>query len=794
MVSPQEQKTINALQQNWVWLPNWIDSPTPPSTSAARLVSFRRSLNLTSIPTSAILHFSADTRYKLFINGQHVAVGPTKGQAAIWYYDTLDIAPYVREGENELEFRVIRYFARSRGGMPFERTAFPGLTVVGSVGGTDVGSKEGWVGYVDEGTEFPTGLVDDVFLHINERTSPHPAPEPQTPVAYGFMLVNGELPPWRLLPRPIPMPESTPVNVQTIHACNSDKASSEWASFLDGSSSLTLPGESEHELDIQADVHSTAFLRLSLVAPEDTKVMLKINYSEGYELDPRQYPWLRTKGDRLDPSGHLLGPYDEVELELSAGKEFVWEPFWFRTFMLLRFHITTSSSPITLLSLKADQVNYPMNTKASWKEDRIEGKEREKMWEVSKRTLRNCMFDGYSDCPFYEQLQYSGDSRSVALFHYLLSGDDRLMRQAITNFSTSITSEGLTQSRFPSHVPQVIAAFSLYWVLTVADHHLWFGDTPFARGFIPKVDGVLEYFERHVDGRGLVGGIEEDVWQYCDWVTTWSATAEHPDKGVPTSGRKSNRHTYLSLLYVYVLQEAAKLLRDVGRPGNAGEYEERAERVRAAVNQHCFDGEFYTDSTSDIADDQAYSQHCQIFAILSNTCPPSSAASLLSRTFDNPKRDFSKCSYVMIFYALRAHAQAGPESYERYWREVWRPWRKMLGSNLTTWEEDDVRQRSDCHAWGAVPVWEFCTELAGVKPVAPGCREIRWEPRVGLSEGLEAKVCLGKGNVARVIFRTEGEGRVVRLELEKAMKVKSVIEGVEREHGVVKELEFRVDV
>jgi hypothetical protein len=40
--------------------------------------------------------------------------------------------------------------------------------------------------------------------------------------------------------------------------------------------------------------------------------------------------------------------------------------------------------------------------------------------------------------------RYSGDSRSVGLFHYLLSGDDLLMRQAITNFASSVTPGGLT--------------------------------------------------------------------------------------------------------------------------------------------------------------------------------------------------------------------------------------------------------------------------------------------------------------------------------------------------------------
>lgn len=51
------------------------------------------------------------------------------------------------------------------------------------------------------------------------------------------------------------------------------------------------------------------------------------------------------------------------------------------------------------------------------------------------------------------------------------------MHQKFTNFAASVTIEGLTQARFPSHVPQLIAGFPLYWILQVSDHHLFFGDT-----------------------------------------------------------------------------------------------------------------------------------------------------------------------------------------------------------------------------------------------------------------------------------------------------------------------------
>lgn len=107
----------------------------------------------------------------MFVNGVRVAVGPTRSSPLIWYYDSLDIAPYLKPGKNEIRFAVLRYFSCSRGAMAFERTALPGLTIVGHVeaGGEtiDLGSLQGWKASPDESIQFPSGLVDDVFLHVS---------------------------------------------------------------------------------------------------------------------------------------------------------------------------------------------------------------------------------------------------------------------------------------------------------------------------------------------------------------------------------------------------------------------------------------------------------------------------------------------------------------------------------------------------------------------------------------------------------------------------------------------------
>lgn len=148
----------------------WIDKSD--ENTAGRLVEFTRCFEIEALPSEALLHFSADTRYKLLVNGRRVAVGPARGSSAIWYYDSLDIAPFLSKGKNVIKFVVLRYYAAGRAAMPFARTAFPGLTVLGEVSDSpnavDLSSTcDGWSARKLEGVSFPTGLIDDVFLHVS---------------------------------------------------------------------------------------------------------------------------------------------------------------------------------------------------------------------------------------------------------------------------------------------------------------------------------------------------------------------------------------------------------------------------------------------------------------------------------------------------------------------------------------------------------------------------------------------------------------------------------------------------
>ena len=98
------------------------------------------------------------------------------------------------------------------------------------------------------------------------------------------------------------------------------------------------------------------------------------------------------------------------------------------------------------------------------------------------------------DTPYYEQLQYVGDTRVQALISYAVAGDDRLALQALRAFDQSRIPEGLTRSRYPSSLPQTIPTFSLLWIGMVHDYWQYRPNPEPARASLPGTRTVLDWF------------------------------------------------------------------------------------------------------------------------------------------------------------------------------------------------------------------------------------------------------------------------------------------------------------
>src|SRR6267378_3466919 len=73
-----------------------------PSPAGYGVYHFRRRFRVDPVPAAFVVHVSADNRYELYANGARVASGPARGDLFHWRYETVDLAPFLRAGENVL--------------------------------------------------------------------------------------------------------------------------------------------------------------------------------------------------------------------------------------------------------------------------------------------------------------------------------------------------------------------------------------------------------------------------------------------------------------------------------------------------------------------------------------------------------------------------------------------------------------------------------------------------------------------------------------------------------------------
>jgi len=67
-------------------------------------------------------------------------------------------------------------------------------------------------------------------------------------------------------------------------------------------------------------------------------------------------------------------------------------------------------------------------------------------------------------------------------------------------------------------------------------------------------------------------------------------------------------------------------------------------------------------------------------------------------------------------------------------------WFGLLDQGLRTVIEHPEPTRSDCHAWGAHPLYHYVSTLLGVRPTAPGMTAVTVAPQLGGLEWAQASV------------------------------------------------------
>jgi alpha-L-rhamnosidase len=729
------------------WPAFWITSPES-STEVAGVYYFRREFNMASVPAHFWVHVSADNRFILHLNGKYVAEGPARGDLFHWRFETIDLAPQLVSGKNIISAVVWNFGEQSPVAQMSSRTGFLVQGDTEAEAAINTGAEwrarkekgrsaighNGVRGYYAAG---PAERIDGRLLdwdwdraeaNLTEWEAPrmlgHASTREAQDAPNAWELVQDELP---------------PMEHRDVEAGSVVRAEGIQPLPTFPQEPLKIPSNSHITLLLDRHELQTAYPELVVSGGKDADIHL--TYSEAL------YDAQGKKGNRDVIDGrHIEGVTDQFIAD--GGEDRIFQPLWWRTWRFLQIDVTTKDQALQLQSLRAWFTAYPFDAKATIDADIPQ---LDRLWQTGWRTARLNAHETYMDAPYWEQLQYVGDTRIQALISYVVAGDPRLARQAISNIDDSRTPEGITESRYPSGLPQFIPPFSLLWVNMLHDYWMYVDDLPFVIETLPHTRTVIDWYASHLRPDGLLGKM--NWWQFADWTATYKY-------GVPPQDSDGGS-TFLTLQFIGALQAAAEMESQYGSQERVREYQEIIRKASDALIKQNWD-----DAHGLFADTPAknsWSQDANILSVISDVAPRAQQQQILKRLLGS-KRDesamidgisvppLSEPSYYFRFYLSRALEHAGMG--DSYVGQL-QPWYDMLNLGLTTWAETPEPTRSDSHAWSASPNYDLLTIVAGIEPSAPGFKKVRITPHL---EGLhlEASMPSPQGTI-RVTYRKGGD-------------------------------------
>lgn len=740
------QNTPSVYTQK-IWSAKWINVPQT-NPNAYGIYLFRKQFDLKDAPKSFPIYVSADNRYKLFVNNTLVGLGPAKGDIAHWNYDILDIAPYLKQGKNtiaakvwneadvspEFQFSVKTGFLMQgsstesqivntdnswkctqdssyqpilvNGYTPnnYEKTSVRGYYVAGSGEKIDMNKHvKGW----------ETADFDDK----NWKKAQFSAPAmPQNTV--GLDAGNS----WRLQPNSLPQMEMT---VQRFEKIRKAEGIAVAQSFPKIKTTVTIPANTKATLLLDQTFLTNAYPTLIFSGGKDANIVL--TYAEA--LYTKNQAGSEEKGNRNEIEGKILiGRKDILLSDGSQNQQFT--PLAYRTFRYVEVKIETKNTPLELEDIFSTFTGFPFELKAKLNTDNIE---LHKIMEIGWRTARLCAHETYMDCPYYEQLQYIGDTRIQAMLTLFNTGDDRMVKNALNLIDNSRKPEGITASRYPSVNQQIIPTFSLWYIGMLHDYMMYGSDSAFIANKLHGSRQILHYFEGFRAKDGSLKNLPN--WFFVDWVKKW-------ERGMPPVGQDGSS-ALLDLQLLLAFQYAVDLEKHRGMEAFSILYQKQAHDFAETIKKKYWDSS--KQLFADTPEKNQFSQHANALAILAGLLNEKETKDLGKKILSDTT--LTQGSIYFKYYIHQALTKADLGNEYLNWLGIWQ---KNIELGMTTWGEDSHVEatRSDCHAWGASPNIEFFRTLLGINSAAPDFKIVRIEPYLGLMTDINGTMPHPKGNIS----------------------------------------------
>lgn len=383
-----------------------------------------------------------------------------------------------------------------------------------------------------------------------------------------------------------------------------------------------------------------------------------------------------------------------------------------------------------ILDVKAAVRHYPMKEELCT----VTSSEKylEDIFNICKNAVKCGTQEGYLDCPTREKGQYLGDAFVTAHSQVWLTGSVEMLRKCIDQYAqTSQICPGL-MAVAPGSFMQEIADFSLLWPQMLLMDYRFTGDRQFLGTYYPKARGVLAYFESYARGDGLIESVSEK-WNLTDWPENlrdgydFTLSRPHVAQGC---------HNVINALYIGAVKAVSKMEKILGkRPSYDFDRLQKA-YIKAF---YCPQKKLFCDSEHSTHT----AIHSNLYALYFGLAPLESE----KRISDFLLEKGLCCGVLLSYFYLKALARSGryQDVYRMMVNETEHGWVNMIREGASacfeTWGKEQKWNTSLCHPWASAPVPVLIEDIAGLVPDPDCAGGFRFEPHVPDEIGeLEVKV------------------------------------------------------
>ena len=738
---------------SWIWIPGdsgeagrsveWGDHPQADVSADAKFVAFRAEFETKEGDEPLTIDVSADERFYLTLDGRFVGRGPNRGTVENWQYETYEIA-FARPGRHVMT-AIVQKIGNNA---PLAQLSFRGAFVLKASGRYDAelttgkgGWKAAWVsGIKPAGTDngvWGTGAQFEIV-----GGGPYDAEIPADRFVKaevvrgdagrrGPAIWGGRTGGWMLFPSQLPDQTEAVVRPGEIRAVTpaagwrkphvytaEETKAPEVAQFnrlvRGEAEAVEVPARTRLQVAWDLGRYYCAYPRLKLAKGAGSRVSWTWTESARNDADKR-------KGHRDEIVGKFLEGFGDVFVADGKGSGVFSSP-WFRCGRWCRLDIETGDVPLEIRDLSVVESRYPLEMESAFATP--DDPSFADIRRICTRAMQMCCHEMLFDCPYYEQQMYPGDTRVQLQVLSALTRDDRMIKRAIEIYDLNTRDDGMCPMNYPTRGLQESLTYTLCYLCMYGDYVDSHADRAWLRARLPGLRKSMAGCEYYENASGLLENVPG--WCFMDWTVGWDSGGT-----APGSRMGEGVNAEINLFWLLAMQSAAKTERALGNALQAAYWEEKAARLKEAIVTA-----FWSDARGLVADTPArkdFSEHAQALAILADALPKEKAETAFGHLVADA--DLKRCTVYFTYYLFDAYFKMGRADLFLKRLDLWRDYVKIGVTTLLespdSGKNGQIEARSDCHAWGAHPLWFMQTGLAGVRSAAPFFEKVRIAPCPG---------------------------------------------------------------